>query len=97
MTPNSSATSSWSRLEVGSSRIRILTSVETARAIATSCCTASEWLLSSESGSSSRPTCRIASRAAARIARQSMKPSLRGSRPSMMFSATDRLGSRSIS
>ena len=36
-------------------------------------------------------------RASRRIRRQSMRPSRRGSRPSAMFSATERFGSRSIS
>ena len=91
MTRNSSATSSKSRLEVGSSSTSTLTSVEMARAMATSCCTASGCAPSTDAGSISRPRSASASCAQLRMARQSIAPRRpRGSRPSAMFSATVR-------
>ncbi len=56
ITSKSLATSSPSRLEVGSSRIRTLQSTSTARAMATSCCTAIGCCPSCEAGSMSRPS-----------------------------------------
>ena len=82
---------------MGSSSTSTRTSVEIARAIATSCWIASEWLPSVDAGSMSIPRSASTSVASRRIRRQSIAPKRRGSRPSTMFSATDRFGSRSIS
>ena len=65
-----------------------------ARAMATSCCTASECDPSSEAGSMSRLTRASSSRACGAWRRQSIPPKRRGSRPSMMFSATVRFAQR---
>src|SRR6185312_17232160 len=94
ITRNSSPTSSASRLEVGSSRMRTAASRSTALAMATSCWTASGWPPSTESGSTARLRRASSSAARRRTARRSTRPSLRGSRPSRMFSATVRLGQR---
>ena len=93
-TSNSRATSSASRLDVGSSRMSTRASTTIAREIATSCCTASEWDDSDDFGSMSRFMVRRCSRAALRVRRQSTTPARRTSWPSMMFSATDRLSQR---
>ena len=63
-TPNSRATSSASRLDVGSSRMSTRASTTIAREIATSCCTASECEDSDDFGSMSRFMVRRCSRAA---------------------------------
>ncbi len=91
---NNSATSSASRLDVGSSSTSTRTSTATARAIATSCCTARGWLDNTESGSMLRPMRCSSSLARARVARVSIAPRVRGSRPRRMFSATVKFGQR---
>src|SRR5262245_29449221 len=90
MIRNSSATSPASKLDVGSSRISTRASTATARAMATSCCTAIGWLPSADPGSMCKPMRDNSSAARARIARPSIEPNRRGSRPRRMFSATER-------
>ena len=97
ITRKSSATSLRSRLEVGSSRTSTLTSVEMARAIATSCCTATGWVPRIDAGSMSSPSSWSTAAPLRRIARQSMTPNRLASRPRAMFSATETFGNRSIS
>ena len=87
-------TSSESRLDVGSSRIRTSAEMSMARAIATICCTAIEYLDSCAPTSSETSTRASASTARRLTARHWMRPRRRGSRPIEMFSATDRLGQR---
>ena len=97
MTRNSSAHSSRSRLDVGSSSTSTRTSVKIARAMATSCCTASECRPRIEAGSMSSPRSASTAAACSRIRGQSIIPNRRGSQPSAMFSATEMFGTRSIS
>src|SRR6266850_4264959 len=93
-TENSIRTSSSARLEVGSSRIRILARAESDRAMAHICCTAIEY---EESGAiTSTRTFRSARSASAlRRMRPQRIPNVSApSRPRQMFSATDRFGQR---
>ena len=84
-----------SRLEVGSSRISTRASTSIARAIDTSCCTAIECDSSGDAGSMSRCSFSSTSVVRRRIAGQSMRPKRRrGSRPSIVFSATRQVGRR---
>ena len=91
---NSSATSSTSSDEVGSSRTNTWAWMSMALAIATSCCTAMECEPSNDPGSMSRFSSLSTERLCLRMARNEMAPRKRGSRPSMMFSATERLVTR---
>ena len=94
MTLKSCSTSLSSRLEVGSSRIRILDESSRTRAMATICWTAIEyeervWVTSTEISRFFR-----SSSALRFCSFQSIRPSLIGSLPMKMFSATERLGQR---
>ena len=93
-TEKSIFTSSSARLEVGSSRIRILECAERDRAMAHICCTAIEY---EESGAvTSTRTFRSARSASAlrRIRPQRIPYASDPSRPRQMFSATERFGQR---
>ncbi len=97
MTRKSWSTSDASRLEVGSSSTSTLASTSSARAMATICCTAIEWVPRSEPTSMescSRPSSSSARR---RTADQWIRPNRVGARPISTFSATERLGQRLIS
>ena len=89
-TSKSSSTSRVSRLDVGSSRISTWASISMARAIETSCWTAIECDSSGEAGSMSRCSCSRMAAARRRICGQLIRPNRRGSRPSIVFSATER-------
>ena len=97
MTEKSSCTSFSSSEEVGSSRIRILALMSTARAMETICCTAVEYWESGRVTSMSRWKRSISSAARRLISRQLMEPCFMGWRPTKIFSATVRLGHRLIS
>jgi hypothetical protein len=91
---NRSSTSDSSRLEVGSSRMSTFASASSARAIATSCCTAIGCSSSRRAGCRSRPIRSSAARAFAWLARQLISPARFGNRPAHRFSATDSVGTR---
>lgn len=93
-TSNSRATSPSSRLDVGSSRINTRASTDTARAIATICCTAIGYASSERVTSSDRSSSASAARERAWIVFQSIAPRRIGCRPAKMFSATDRFAHR---
>ena len=95
MSLNSIATSLSSREDVGSSRIRTLHSVSTARAMATICCTASEQLPSCCLGRAGIP--RLSSSAPAFLSISFQLTVLYSPRPMNIFSATVRFGHSVIS
>ena len=81
--------------EVGSSMMMRRPSIESARAISTSCCSATESAETGVMGSMVSPTRAMIFRDSSRIRRQSMRPKAPvGARPMKMFSATDRVGIR---
>jgi hypothetical protein len=94
ITEKSIFTSSSARLEVGSSRMRILARVLSARAIATICCTAIEKLASGADTSTWTFRSDRSASALRLISRQRMARALARSRPRKTFSATDRFGHR---
>ena len=94
----SSASESVSlRLEVGSSRIRSLTSLDSALAISTSCCLPRPISVTSVVGDSFSPTLASSSRVREKVSFQSMMPFVARSLPRKMFSAIDRSGTSASS
>ena len=91
---NSRCTSLSDRAEVGSSMTTSFASIDSARAISTICCSATDRSETSRRGSTASPT----SAASAAVRRcsspQSTRPPRVGSRPMNTFSATDKVGIR---
>ena len=94
----SDATSSSVSELVGSSRTRTRASIESARAISTSCCWSGLSRRTGSDGSTSRPSRRSASKARRRVARQSINGPRRTMRcPRKTFSVIERSGARVVS
>ena len=94
MIANSAAVSLASRLAVGSSSTSTRVSSSSARAIATSCCTATEKDPSGRSMSMSTPSRASLARACSRALRHEIMPKRPAVRSSAMFLVTDMVGIR---
>ncbi len=95
MIPSSRPTSASVSAEVGSSMMISRDDSDRARAISTSCCSATDSTETGVSGSTSSPTRPTMPRVSTRIRRQSTSPSaFSGARPTKMFSATLSVGIR---
>ncbi len=93
MMPSRRATSDSVSAEVGSSMMISRDDSDSARAISTSCCSATDNADTGVSGSTTRPTRATMARASSRIRRQSTRRRrLSGARPTKMFSATLSVG-----
>ena len=91
---NSFSTSAWERAEVGSSMTMRRDFIDRARAISTSCCSATESSRTSVMGSASRPRRRVRARVSSAIRRQLTKSFDPGSRPMKTFSQIVMFGAR---
>ena len=86
MIPNSFATSAWDSAEVGSSMTIRRDFIDRARAISTSCCSATDSSRTGVIGSASSPRRRVSARVSSAMRRQLTNSREPGSRPMNTFS-----------